>query len=107
MKKGKIIVGAVLLSVWIVGPLFGQNKTGSPINPNLHEISMGIRNQMRQIRKDSRSGKLIPAQAKAALANLKSIRQMELQYFHQNGGKEISLQQKDQLEKMLGQNNPI
>ena len=105
--KSKIILVAALLLTGIDKPILAQGKTGAPPNPNLHEVSVKIKQQMRQIQKDRKSGKLTPAQAKAALGNLKTVRRLELEYFHQNGAKEISVQQKDQLDTMLGQNNPI
>jgi hypothetical protein len=67
-------------------------------------VNIILRQQMRQVQKDRKSGKLTEAQAKAAWENLKSIRLQELEYFKQNGQKEVTSEQKSQLTGVLNQN---
>ena len=80
-------------------------NTGFSIkNSNMHAVNLKIRAQMRQIQKDLKSGKINREEAKAQWAKLKSVRKQELEYFKQNGQKEISLDQKQRLDQSLGQN---
>ena len=74
-------------------------------NSNIHSVNVRLKQQMRQVRKDLKAGKLTKDQAKAAFAKFKSIRQQELQFFRQNGKKEITSDQKNQLNAALDQNN--
>ncbi len=71
---------------------------------NIHSVNIVLRQQMRQIQKDRKSGKLTEVQAKAAWENLKSLRRQELEYFKQNGEKEITSEQKSELTSALSQN---
>jgi hypothetical protein len=83
------------------------NKTishGSMQGPNMHAVNLIIRQQMRQIPKDLKSGKITKAQAQAAWENLRNVRKQELEYFKQNGQKEITVTQKSQLTATLNQN---
>jgi hypothetical protein len=77
---------------------------GSGASSNIHSVNIILRQQMRQVQKDRKSGKLTEAQAKAAWENLKSIRLQELEYFKQNGQKEVTSEQKSQLTGVLNQN---
>jgi len=107
MKNFKIMVllTCVTLPVWG----WGASKTSFPsrpnplLNSNMHGLNLQIRKQMVQIRKGLKSGKLTRDEAKAQMTQLKTIRQQELQYFHQNGQKEITSDQKNHLQQQLNQ----
>jgi len=90
-------------------PAHGVQTQGNTANPsgtssNMHGFQMEVRLQMRQIQKDLKTGKITSSQSKAAMLNLKNVRLQELDYFKQNGNREISSAQKAQLEQMLNQN---
>jgi len=76
-------------------------------NSNLHLVNVRLRQQMRQVRMDTRTGKITKEQAKAYWEKFKAIRVQELQFFRQNGQKEITANQKSQLNAILDQNNGI
>lgn len=84
-------------------PIFhsSSNVNSSVANPNSHSFNLALRKQLRQIQKDRKSGKLSETKAKAAWENLKLVRLKELQYFKQNGQKEITSDQKDELEQEI------
>ncbi len=70
----------------------------------MHAVNLVIRQQMRQIPKDLKAGKITKAQAQADWENLRNIRKQELEYFKQNGQKEITANQKSQITASLNQN---
>ncbi len=70
----------------------------------MRSVNAQVRAQMRQIQKDLKTGKITKEQAKAAWENLKAIRQQEKEFFHQNGQKEITADQKNQLNQILQSN---
>lgn len=83
-------------------------KTGYPLGvgtgSNMHAFQMEVRLQMRQIQKDLKTGKITTSQSKAAMLNLRDVRLQELDFFKQNGNREITPEQKTQLEQLLNQN---
>ena len=89
-------------------PSHGAGKTFGTHVPvqgsNVHAVNLVLRKQMRQIQKDRKLGILTETQAKAAWEKMKSLRQQELQYFKQNGVKEITADQKSQLTAALNGN---
>jgi hypothetical protein len=118
--RNKIVLAAI--AAWLLGVAWAQSPsttgaqakvkpaTHSPAGPhgvrprsNLHSVNLILRQQMKQIKKDRKSGKLTEDQAKAKWENLKSIRRQELEYFKQNGRKEITDDQKSQLSSALSQ----
>ncbi len=123
----KLITTFTLAATMIVGVAFAQSKpvpthvpagagakasnlrTVNPQGanlqaPNMHAIGLRMRDQKRQLAKAMRSGKLSKEQAKAVFQKLKEARKKELDFFHQNNSKEISADQKAQLDKMLDEN---
>lgn len=119
--KRSVMWGVLLLSALVFGPAFAQKKpdeTGpariqGPVsgalaqNSNLHSLNLRLRRQMRQIQKDLRAGKITKIQAKAAWEKLKTVRRQELDYFRRNGQKEITADQKNQLNTTLDENSGI
>ena len=119
--KRSMVWGALLLWALVFGPAFAQKKpaeTGTTgiqgrtpgalaQNSNLHSVNLRLHRQMRQIQKDLRTGKITKAQAKAAWEKLKTVRRQELEYFHKNGQKEITADQKNQLNTTLDDNSGI
>jgi hypothetical protein len=85
-----------------------QGKTrypsGTGTGSNMHSFQMEVRMQMRKIQMDLKSGKITSSQSKEAMQNLKNVRVQELDFFKQNGNREITPSQKTQLEQMLRQN---
>ena len=78
-----------------------QPRGTSRQNSNMHLFNNKVRAGMRRIQEDQKSGKLTRDQAKAQLEKLKSARKRELQFFKKNGQREITADQKNELEKML------
>jgi Flp pilus assembly protein CpaB len=120
----KITLVALVCSVGLWGNVAAQNNQISraqikttPTNlssgnfnkvvnsPNLHAVNIILRKQMRQIPKDLKVGKITKTQAQNAWKNLMNTRMQELEFFKQNGQKEITVEQKDQLTKTLNQNS--
>ncbi|GEM_PF-6521273 len=101
MKKMKILA----LTACLLCPVLDWAGPRNPVtqNSNQHGINLQIRERMAQIRKGLKSGRLTRGQAKTEMASLKDIRRQELEYFRQNGRKEITLDQKNQLQQQLGQ----
>jgi len=79
------------------------NAQVTPRYPNLHSFSVQLWKQMKQVRKDLKAGKLTQEQAQAVFEKLKAVRVQENRYFGENGQKDITADQKGQLEQMLGQ----
>src|SRR5579872_3504782 len=73
-------------------------------NPNAHEVHKNLRKQMRQIQQDLKSGKITESEAKTRRENLRSVHQQEKQFRQQNGGKDLTTSQSNQLKASLGQN---
>jgi hypothetical protein len=107
MKKG---IKMKKLKIWAIAfcllyPTLGLAVPRHATTPssNLHTINVQIRKQRIQIHKGLKSGQLTKAQAKSQMTQLKNIRLQENQFFHQNGQKEITLDQKNQLQQELNQ----
>ena|ERR1035438_7764801 len=116
--KRLLLAGASV--VWVLGQAWAQTKTATgsqaKVGPavhgpmgsglsgrgsNIHSVNVILRRQMRQIQKDRKSGKVTDAQAKSTWEKLREVRRAELEYFKQNGRKEITPDQKSQLELLL------
>ncbi len=76
-----------------------------PTGPNMHAINLRVRSQLQQVHEDLRSGKLTNDQAKAIMIKLKSVRQLELKFFRENNQREITTEQKNQIDTVLDQTN--
>ena len=110
MKK---IIGITATVLWICSTslTLAQNSTASFTQPksrmagtrnsNIHHVNQRLRAQLRQIHKDLRDGKINHAQAVAAREKIKTIRKQELEFFRQNSQKEITVEQKRQLDAKL------
>lgn len=87
----------------------GRRIHSSPRTPtthsNQHSVNTRLRAMKRQVTVGLRSGKLTKEQAQKALDNLRTVRRRELEYFRQNGKKEITSEQKDKLNTLLDQTN--
>lgn len=71
------------------------------INSNLHQIGVKFREDMIQIQKDVKSGKLTQAQASEYRDQLKTIRKQELADVKANGNKNLTSDQESQLMSQL------
>ena len=117
-----LVIFTTFFYLTVAGLVFAQNKPSAPpvlpqrpsplirqdqargVGSNVHSLNLILRQQMRQVQKDRKSGKLTKAQTEAAWEKMKFIRQQELQYFKQNGEREITANQKNQLTTTLNQN---
>jgi len=99
MKRIKLLA----LAACLLCPALGLATPRHPARPasNLHSLNRQIRQQVVQIHKDLRSGRLTRAQARTRLEALKNIRRQELEFFQANGSKEITNDQNDQLQQQL------
>lgn len=104
MKRWKVLVVAVGLAC----PTLGLGAAAPPISKtpplvrtNLHGVNLQIREQMVGIRKGLKRGRLTRDQARAWMARLKDVRRQENRFFLQNGRKEITDDQKNQLNSLL------
>ncbi len=77
----------------------------APLPPsNMHGVNLQLRAQMRQIQKNLKAGKITKAQAQAARENLRNVRKQELEFLRQGNQKDITTDQKSQLQGLLDQN---
>jgi hypothetical protein len=97
------------------GLAFAQNQAGGPKarpthvssgkgsikNSNLHQVNLRIRDQKRQIAKDLRAGKITKEQAKTAFLKLKETKKKQLEFTRQNRNKELTVEQRGHLDRML------
>ena len=118
MKNGFRSMALMIIAL-MFGQVYGQNsqtktvgKGGgarplvSPLGTesNLHDLNRQLRQQMRQARLDMKSGKLSREQGKTLWEQFKFIRRQELEFFKQNGRKELTDSQKQQIQAQLEQN---
>jgi hypothetical protein len=115
MKRSIVFMASLYLAA--TGLALAQNKMSTPPtpkltpvlrgpaqDPNAHSFNILLRLQMRRIPKDLKAGKITKAQAQAAWENLRAMRKQELEFFKQNGQKEITADQKNQLTETLQKN---
>jgi hypothetical protein len=86
------------------GTINTESLGGHTSTTNMQSFNIQLLQEMRQVRKDVKMGKLTKAQAKSAMANLAAIRKQELEFFHQNGRRDITPDQKSQLTSELEKN---
>ena len=97
----KRLLGLVILILFAGATGLGLAQTNTK-NPNAHEVHKKLRDQIRQIQKDLKAGKITEAEAKSRRENLRSVHQQEVQFRHQNGGKDLTAAQSNQLKASLG-----
>jgi len=88
------------------GSKAGTGRTAHPTHSNIRSVNVQLKQQMRQLQNDEKSGKLTQAQARIVWEKLKNIRRKELEFFRQNGQKELTADQKTQLNQVLIQTAP-
>jgi hypothetical protein len=112
----KVICIAVLLA-GSVSLTWAQTKTpvvthvshgsfsggNAAINTPTHTFNVQLRKSMDEINKDVKSGKLTKSQAQTVRGKVKAIRIQELQFFRENGIKELTSDQLTQLNQSLSQ----
>jgi hypothetical protein len=81
------------------------SQSGAAKTPT-HAFNVQLRKSMEEINKDTKSGKLTKAQALAARLQIKNIRIQELQFFKENGNKQLTSNQLTQLNQSLSQLAP-
>ena len=105
--KRLIAVSTVVLSVGMLGISWAANSTPTPAvkNPGasspLHQLGVKFREDMIQIQKDVKSGKLTQAQANSLREQLKAIRKQELADLKANGTKTLTSTQESALMSQL------
>jgi hypothetical protein len=72
-------------------------------NPHIHALNVLLREKELRIHKDGRSGRLTGEQVKASLEKIRDIRRLESKYYFENGGKDITEGQKNNMLAMLRQ----
>jgi len=106
VKRLNLALGIVLAATLAltVPSAYAQNFAhGSGKKSNIHAVNVQLRGQMRQLRKDAKSGKVTQDQAKVLFEKLKAVRKQELEYFHLNGQREVTADQKAELDRLLTQ----
>jgi hypothetical protein len=111
----KIICFSILL-MGIVSLTFAQMKTpvvgygaikfssqNSIVNTPTHTFNVQLRKSMNEINKDTKLGKLTKTQALTAREQIRNIRIQELQFFKENGSKQLTSVQLTQLNQSLAQ----
>ncbi|HEY5039178.1 MAG TPA: hypothetical protein VIJ93_08925 [bacterium] len=78
-----------------------SSSNPSVTNPQVHQINMRLRAQMRLVQQGFKSGKLTKDQAASLRTDLKSVRQQEMAFFKQNGKKDLTTNQQTQLDQAL------
>ncbi len=103
--KRLIAVTAVAISVGMSGLTWAANTSPTPTGPNantpLHQLGMKFREDMIQIQKDVKSGKLTQAQATEYREQLKRIRKQEMADVKANGTKSLKADQENTLMSQL------
>ncbi len=100
MKK-ILAVSVVALSVGMSGISWAANTSPTPTSPSantpLHQLGLKFREDMIQIQKDVKSGKLTQTQATEYRNQLKAIRKQELADVKANGTKTLTADQESGL----------
>ncbi len=104
MKGFKIAV--VLFILWgFAGSVFSQTASSTPThktkNPGHHQIHQRVRQAIRKIQSDEKSGKITSAQAQALRTKLKGVHDQQKTFYQQNGGKDLTASQSQQLNQSL------
>ena len=104
----KLMIGLVLtIFVGVTGLALSQSTTPpNTKNPNAHALHKKLRQQMKQIQADLKSGKITEAQAKTQRENLMAVHQQEMMLKKQNGSHELTDSQAKQLNSSLDKNPP-
>lgn len=87
-------------------PVVGHGTTGFSSQSSVaitptHTFNVQLRKSINEINKDTKSGKLTKAQALAVRGQIKTIRIQELQFFKDNGNKQLTSAQLTQLNQSL------
>ena len=100
-NKMKNLISFLALILFVVMTSLASAQTNTK-NPNAHEVHKNLRKQMRQIQQDLKSGKITESEAKARREKIRSVHQQDKQFRHQNGGKDLTAAQSNQLKSSLG-----
>jgi hypothetical protein len=77
------------------------NVSTNTKNPNAHAVHKHLRQQMKQIQVDLKTGKITEAQAKAKRDQLRTVHQQAVDLKRQNGGNDLTENQKTQLNSSM------
>jgi hypothetical protein len=103
MKKSAFVVASMVL-VGAVSLNAASTPTpvkGSATPSAIQNVNERMKEQMRQVQKDLKAGKLSKTQASAVKAKILAIRQEELSDMKSNGQKQLTASQKAQLNSEL------
>lgn len=107
-----LVLGAIFLASTISAQ--AATSTTAPSNhsfknphPVTHQINMRMRTQWLLIQKGYKAGKFTKDQVATFKASLRATRQLEVNFFKQNGNHELTADQKSQLDNKLDQNSSI
>jgi hypothetical protein len=103
MKALKIMMLFILMG--FAGSAFSQTVSSTPThklkNPAHHAVHQRIRQEIRHIQMDERSGKITAAQAQALKAKLKGVHDQQKNFYQQNKGGDLTTTQAQQLNQLL------
>jgi len=103
MKALKITVMLFIL-LGFAGSAFTQTVSSSTHklkNPAHHKVHQRIRQEIRHIQMDEKSGKITAAQAQALKAKLKGVHDQQKSFYQQNHGGDLTATQSQQLNQSL------
>jgi len=103
--KKSIAVTALAVIAGVVSLSWAANTSPTPTSPSantpLHQMGVKFREDMIQIQKDVKSGKLTQAQATEYREQLKAIRKQEMADVKANGTKTLTTDQESTLMSQL------
>jgi hypothetical protein len=97
VKKLQVIAVSILF-MGTMNLALAQTNTK---NPNAHVVHKHLRQQMKQIQADLKTGKITEAQAKAKRDQLRTVHQQAVDLKHQNGGNDLTENQKTRLNSSM------
>lgn len=104
MKALKIILMLFIL-MGFAGSAFPQTVSSTPThklkNPGHHKVHQRLRQEIRHIQMDQKSGKITAAQAQALKAKLKGVHDQQKGFYQQNHGGDLTTSQSQQLNQSL------
>jgi hypothetical protein len=100
--KSTVLVVATALFVGSTGLALAQSATPTVgAGSGLHQLGMRFHQDMDQIQKDKKSGKLTASEAKVLWGQIKVVRSQELSFMKENGKKTLTDAQTAQLNSQL------
>jgi hypothetical protein len=100
--KSKVLAVASVLFMGSTGLALAQKATPTVgVGSGTHQLGIRFHQDVDQIQKDKKSGKLSASEAKVLWGQIKGIRSQELNFFKANGKKQLTDAQAVQLGSQL------